>query len=188
MTHILDGPPCLDAIRGALPESLCADLEFSFVNPGGVEDSILSKDEVEVSFEAIARGMRITKTYTCDAQGRVSLFHHIDKPGQGMWIGIEWNIMIVSGERPRVAGKSMDEGAGVFHTNEIVLQDTGREMVVRISSDMAWDVCISPIECVSQNETGFEKGFQGWNCIFLRAIEGPVPKVFMEIGPTQEVV
>ncbi|MEA2101736.1 MAG: alpha-amylase/4-alpha-glucanotransferase domain-containing protein [Thermodesulfobacteriota bacterium] len=188
MTHILDTPPCLDAIRGTIPESLYSGLEFSFVNPDGLEEAMASKDSIEVSFEAIARGMCITKTYTCDAQARVSVLHQIDNPGQGMWIGIEWNIMIVSGERPRVEGKIMDEGSGVFHTNEIVLQDTSRAMVVRISSGAVWDVCISPIECVSQNENGFEKGFQGWNCIFLRALEGPVPKVFMEIGPTQEAV
>jgi len=75
----------------------------------------------------------------------------------------------------------MERDRGRFVAQCIELKDDQKQAGLSLRSDSAWDICIVPIECISQSEEGFEKNFQGWSIYWLRKFEGDIPEISLEV-------
>jgi hypothetical protein len=100
---------------------------------------------------------------------------------QDAWFGLEFNLMVISGQKPLIDGEVMEQDRGRFSAKSIELKDDAKEASLLIQSGSAWDVCIVPIECISQSEEGFEKTFQGWSIYWMRKLEDRIPDITVEV-------
>jgi alpha-amylase len=178
ITHLLEGEPGWEGILldNTVPYSLSADLPFEMVS------HCESGEDLTALFKASDASLVVEKGYRFQREGRVSVSHRVESGLDDLWVGLEFNLMVVSGQRPLVEGRVPEEGRGRFLAREVRLRDDNLDAGVTISSDVPWEVLIVPIECVSQSEEGFERTFQGWSVYWFRKLEGGVPEVSLAVG------
>jgi hypothetical protein len=140
-----------------------------------------SKNNLRLSFLGMKDSVQIEKTYLFNPQGIITLSHTIDANPEDSWIALEWNIMILSENKPCIEGKAVQGDRGKYHSKRIELSDPDKGVKLAIESKIPWDIYIVPIECVSQRENGVEKTFQGWSIYFVRKIESSIPDVVIRI-------
>ncbi|OPZ58919.1 MAG: Alpha-amylase 1 [Deltaproteobacteria bacterium ADurb.Bin510] len=167
MTHLLTEKPDLELLARDNRVLGAAALDYSASHSG---DSL--------SFSAACAGLKVVKTFDFKPDA-VSLSHWIES-ATPLWLVLEFNLMILSGERPRVAGRLMDEDRGIFSAATIELADTYKGLSLTLTSAERWEVVVTPIECASQSESGFEKTFQGWTIYLVGRFER-VPAVELKV-------
>jgi hypothetical protein len=177
LTHYLDSEPSIDSL---LKENRVNTSQYT-LTPFDLIDSMESQDNLRLSFSGMKDSVQIEKTYLYNPQGTIRLSHRIDANPDDSWIAIEWNIMILSENKPTIEGKTIQEGRGKYHSKKIELSDFDKKVNLVIESEIPWDIYSAPIECVSQRENGFEKTFQGWSIYFVRRIESYIPDVVLRI-------
>ena len=178
ITHCIEGEPDREEIleKNTVARSLSADLSFELV--GRAE----SAGGLSLQFTGTDGSLAIDKGYRFSPEGKVRVSHGIRAGLDSLWIGLEFNFMVVSGARPLVDGVPMELDRGIFTAGEVLLRDEDAGAGLTIGSEAPWEVLVVPIECISQSEEGFEKTFQGWSIYFLRKLEGEIPDVFIEVG------
>ena len=178
LTHCLDAPPDWDRLlkRNQVENSLSADLPFAYASHSESDECFT------LCFSARREGLGIEKTYHLFKEGRVSVSHALETSLEDAWLGVEFNFMIISGQRPKVNGKEMDNDRGRYRADRIDLWDDINGAGLSISSDAPWDICVVPIECISQSEEGFEKTFQGWSLYWMRKVQGDIPELVLKVG------
>ncbi len=177
LTHYLDVEPSLNTI---LKENRI-DHPMPGLMPFELTATTESGDTLSLTFEGGRGPVKMKKTYRCNPSGRIGVSHEITTGHEEWWLAIEWNIMIVSEQRPVVDGEAVEDCRGIYRTGRVEVADTDKGVRVFLESDQPWDVCIVPIECISQSEEGFEKTFQGWSIYFLRRGETHIPDVVMRV-------
>ncbi|HNR50722.1 MAG TPA: DUF1926 domain-containing protein [Deltaproteobacteria bacterium] len=177
LTHCLDGPPPWDSLlkKNMLQESLSVRLPFVYVS------HCESEEAFTLHFKALGESVGIEKSYRLFKEGRIEVFHTIKTSLGEMWLALEFNIMVISGRRPLVGGKAMERDRGRYRAGSVELMDDTTNARLSIRSDTEWDVCVAPIECISQSEEGFEKTFQGWSIYWIRKVEGDIPGIVLEV-------
>ena len=168
MTHVLAEKPDLERLAS----------ENRIADSVALDYSCERLDE-RLTFKAASRDLKLAKTFEFDASG-IGLHHEIEATARP-WLALEWNIMIISGERPQVAGAALVEDRGIFSAAEIEFEDTYKGLKLKIASTEKWDVVVTPIECASQSEAGFEKTFQGWTVYLVGCFER-VPDVRVTVA------
>lgn len=177
LTHCLDGPPSWDSLlkRNMLEDSLSVHLPFEYVSHCESEECFT------LCFEARGESVGIEKAYRLIKEGQVRVSHTLQTPLEDPWFGLEFNFMLISGQRPLVKGETMTQDRGRYRADHIELRDDTTNARLSIRSDSEWDICIVPIECISQSEEGFEKNFQGWSIYWMRKFEGDIPEIVLEV-------
>jgi 4-alpha-glucanotransferase len=178
ITHCLEGEPSWEEIleKNTIASSLSADLAFEFA--GHTE----AGGGLAVQFKASDGSLVINKGYLFSREGRIKVSHGVKSGLDGMWFGLEFNFMVISGSRPLVDGVPMENSRGRFPAGKVELKDEALGAGLVIRSGEPWEVCVVPIECISQSEEGFEKTFQGWSVYLLRKLGGEIPDVTLEVG------
>ncbi|MBN1635416.1 MAG: DUF1926 domain-containing protein [Deltaproteobacteria bacterium] len=180
MTHFLKSEPDMNRI---LSENRI-DCSSSSVIPFDLAECTESENGVNLVFQAHTEAGTIIKRYAYDPEGVIAVSHEIVSESEQSWLALEWNIMILSGQRPFVEGAELRMDRGCFRAKEVVLKDEAKGLQVVLGSPSAWDILIAPLECVSQNEDGFEKTFQGWSIYFVRPSGEGIPDAIMRVGET----
>ena len=177
VTHYLKTPASVEKIlnENRIENSLSAQAPFELIGIDEKDGSLV------VSFGMEGDGFSIRKTYGYDPAGCVTLSHEVYPQDHDSWLAIEWNIFTLSGERPMVDGREMEDDRGVYRSRLVTLRDTVKGLEVVVSSPDYWVCCVVPIECVSQSEEGFEKTFQGHSIYFMQQCSGKVPDVSLTI-------
>ncbi|HQI00814.1 MAG TPA: DUF1926 domain-containing protein [Deltaproteobacteria bacterium] len=177
ITHCLESPPLWDAVlkRNYIERSLTDTLPFGFVS------HCESQECLSACFTAQADSLRIEKEYRFFTEGKIEVSHTVSTEMQDAWFGLEFNLMVISGQKPLIDGEVMEQDRGRFSAKSIELKDDAKEASLLIQSGSAWDVCIVPIECISQSEEGFEKTFQGWSIYWMRKLEDRIPDITVEV-------
>lgn len=177
ITHYLTTPASVEKIlkENRIENSLTASLPFTLASRTDAEDG------VTLSFTARSDDMEANKTFRYDPSGALAVSHVISPLNEETWVILEWNVFVLSGERPQVDGQAMEIDRGVYRARSVVLKDTDRGVEVTIESPAPWVVCVVPIECVSQSEEGFEKTFQGWSVYFMEQCRQDVPEVALRV-------
>jgi len=178
VTHIMTTEPDLDEIvkENRVRDSVSTDIPFALLSRNE------GKEVLGLVFSGSCGQIEITKSYEYHPDGNVNLMHSIIPTDEPLWIAVEWNIMVNSGDAPLVDNGDMAEDRGIFHADNVIFRDAKAGVELELKSDAAWDVCITPIECISQSEKGFEKTFQGWSVFFIRRIENEIPCVGLRVG------
>ncbi len=177
ITHCLDSRPKWEDIikKNFIGRSFTAELAFEFT-------SHCESDEcLSATFNGACDSFEIEKVYRFFKQGQIRVSHTMNTKIDDAWFGLEFNIMVLSGQRPLVDGKEMEHDRGRFLAQNIELKDDQKQAGLSLRSDSAWDICIVPIECISQSEEGFEKNFQGWSIYWLKKFEGEIPEISLEV-------
>lgn len=177
MTHCLEHPPEWGTIlrNNYIDRSLTASLPFEFVSHGEIQECL------SACFMAQMDSLQIEKAYQFFSGGKISISHVVRTEKQDLWLGLEFNFMVISGQKPLIGGEVMEQDRGRFSARSLEIRDDAKEASLLIKSDSVWDVCVVPIECISQSEEGFEKTFQGWSVYWMRKVEGLVPDITVEV-------
>ncbi|HDP24357.1 MAG TPA: DUF1926 domain-containing protein [Deltaproteobacteria bacterium] len=176
MTHVLESPLHLDVllkenrINGAASTLMPFELVHTSVTGAGVE----------LRFHGSQGRLSLEKTYHYDAAGSITLSHMFEEDPGG-WIVLEWNLMALYRQRPWVDSRQMEQDRGYFQARLVEVEDGPSGVRLAIESPAEWDVCIVPIECLSQSEEGFEKTFQGWSIYFIRPGTTPIPDIRLDV-------
>ena len=119
------------------------------------------------------RNLEVSKTYTLDGKGILSVEYRIANPGSDrldLWMGIEFNLTLLSGKSqdrfisyaaPKpvsVKAGSRGEAEGVSYF-ELVNRAEG--FTVRVAWNEKAGLWHFPVETVSQSEKGFDLNYQG---------------------------
>ncbi|HPR50784.1 MAG TPA: DUF1926 domain-containing protein [Deltaproteobacteria bacterium] len=177
LTHYLDSAPSIETVlkTNRMDTSLTALTAFELTATAYQEDSL------ELTFKGVQHSIHIEKKYLYNPQGTITLAHAIRPARDDYWIALEWNLMTLSAEKPTVDGVLMEQDRGRYRAKNVAITDTDKGVTLNIESGSLWDVCIVPIECVSQSEEGFEKTFQGWSIYFMRKGELSIPEVLVRV-------
>jgi hypothetical protein len=178
ITHYLDAPASVEKIlkENRIDTSTSAHLPFVLVSKSEGQET------VTLAFSGTQGQLKISKTYTYDPGGSITLSHAISPLSENTWIVLEWNIFTLTGERPYVDTQPRENDRGVYRAHCVEIKDTSQGLTVCIKSESHWVVCIVPIECVSQSEEGFEKSFQGWSVYFMLQCQVSVPDVNLKVS------
>lgn len=177
ITHYLQTPASVEKIlkENRIENSLTAWLPFKLASLDEGEDGIT------LSFSAARDDIEVHKTFRYDPAGSVSLSHAIAPLNEDTWVIVEWNVFILSGDRPLVDDQPMEIDRGVYRARTVRIRDVEKGLTVGIESPVHWVVCVVPIECISQSEEGFEKTFQGWSIYFMQQCGQDVPEVTLRV-------
>ena len=178
LTHYLDSAPSMESILkiNRMDTSLTAHTPFELCATTHREDCL------ELTFKGVQDSIQMEKKYIYHPQGVVTLDHTISPAQDDFWIALEWNLMTVSAEKPIVDGVLMEQDRGMYRAKNVAICDTDSGVTLNIESASLWDVCIVPIECVSQSEEGFEKTFQGWSIYYMRKGDYSIPGVSVRVS------
>lgn len=176
-THCLSGAPSWDRLLGGhrVEGSLGTDLAFECVSRK------VSGESLVISFTAGGQSLEVEKTYRLLSRGVVAVAHALTTSLSEPWFGLEFNFMAISGQRPTIGGQAMENDRGRFSGSRLELGDDEAGARLSIESEVPWEICVVPIECVSQSEEGFERSFQGWSIYWMRKAEGEIPEVVLKV-------
>ncbi len=176
MTHCLSSAPDLASIlsQNRVLASLSAQLPMQ-----EVEQNL----EHELVFKGSIDGFDLTKRFLFTPD-QLRLVNDIESDFDRVNVVLEFNLMVLSGERPKVDGHEMEHDRGIFKGQRLMLADSGRDVQVDLSVGSEMDIVVVPIECASQSESGFEKTFQGWSVYFCGTFSR-VPELTFRVGPCQ---
>lgn len=177
ITHCLEHSPSWETIlkSNRIDDSLTSSLAFEFVS------HCETKECLSACFTAQADSLRIEKAYRFFDEGKIKVSHTVSAEGQDAWFGLEFNFMVISGQKPLIDGALMESDRGRFSAKSLELRDDAKDASLLMQSDSAWDICVVPIECISQSEEGFEKTFQGWSIYWMRRLEELIPDISVEV-------
>ncbi|MGC9324501.1 MAG: alpha-amylase/4-alpha-glucanotransferase domain-containing protein [Desulfomonilia bacterium] len=178
MTHVVESLPHMDILlkENRINGSPATVMPFELV------EKTVSDTSVELDFRGSRGSLVIHKTYRYDSQGSITLSHAVPEQTEG-WIVLEWNIMSLYGQRPWVDACEMEEDHGFYQARSVEIEDGPSGVHLVLESPADWDVCIVPIECLSQSEEGFEKTFQGWSIYFIAKCTDDIPDVTVLVKP-----
>jgi len=178
ITHYLESPASVEKIlrENRIDTSLTARLPFQFASKTDSETT------VSLAFAGSQGPLQIRKTYRYDPEGSITVSHEVAPLNETTWIVLEWNLFIVTGERPFIDEQPLENDRGVYRAHHVEIRDTHNHLSVQIDSASHWVVCVVPIECVSQCEEGFEKTFQGWTVYFMQQCQSSVPDVTLTVS------
>ncbi|MBN2298069.1 MAG: DUF1926 domain-containing protein, partial [Deltaproteobacteria bacterium] len=173
ITHYLDAEPSFEAIL----KMNSIDAVNGSLIPFELTSTVQEKDRVNLVFKGVQKEVAIDKTFLFDSHDTVIVSHDIHPVKADSFIVLEFNVMSVSADRPLVDGDVPAEDRGSFNAKNVTVVDKVKGACLSLESDSPWDVCVVPIECISQSEDGFEKTFQGWSIYFSRKTSQPVPEI-----------
>jgi len=176
MTHVMDAAPDMTLLLQGrrIETSLIADIPFTYA--GSREDGSI----LRLEFAADAP-LKVLKHYAYAPEGGVTVGHTLPEDGgRELWLAVEFNLMVFTDEFK--AESKPYTGRAVVHAKQVEWSDRDHDLTVAIESEDDWEIVVSPIECASQSESGFEKTFQGWSVFFIRKVQGPIPTLRLQAG------
>ncbi|HOO45168.1 MAG TPA: DUF1926 domain-containing protein [Deltaproteobacteria bacterium] len=173
ITHYLEAAPSFEEV---LKTNTIGSADGSLM-PFALDSTLQEQNRQRLVFKAVQNDMIVEKTFLFDSNASVIVSHDVTPVKADTYIAVEFNIMSVSEDRPMVDGKVLTEDRGRFNAKRVAVVDHDKGVCLCLESDSTWDVCIVPIECISQSEEGFEKTFQGWSIYFSGKAAKPFPEI-----------
>ncbi|HHO77222.1 MAG TPA: DUF1926 domain-containing protein [Deltaproteobacteria bacterium] len=173
LTHYLEDTPSVETILKMNKIGSADETPIPFELASTVQD----QGRLELVFRGRLKDIAIDKTYLFYAENTVAVSHAIHQAKEDSWVVVECNVMSVSEQMPSVDDVVLVENRGSFSARKVTVADTEKGVCLSVESDSPWDICIVPIECISQSEEGFEKTFQGWSIYFSRRGSQPIPEI-----------
>ena len=140
-THCSSGAPSWERLLGGhrVEGSLGVDLAFECASRE------VSGESLVLTFTAGGQSLEVEKTYRLESQGTITVSHAVSTSLADPWFGLEFNFMVISGQRPAIGGRPMDRDRGRFSGRLLELKDDKAGARLTIESAVPWEICVVSI-------------------------------------------